>query len=107
MKNLKFNKSMVDSIDEFIMKLTPNQSVEVESRYNLISKVAESYGVGVDTVTFYKNPYLFTLSDKIDNKLVTAKVESNKCLFKIVDHSNGKEDNCLINFTTKRFLKIS
>lgn len=105
MSNVKFEKKMISKMEAFKERLTPKHLEIVEERYLLINKVSKIYKTSVDTVTFYKNPYLFTLSNEC-NKDVRAKVEGNMCLLTVPNKETDSENKCLINFTTKRYLPL-
>lgn len=106
MQNLKFNKSMISSIEDFKKYLSPKQIRQFEERLNLIEFATESYGIKPDKVVFYKNPYLFTLEGQSEYTYIMCKTEANKCFITVVNESLGREEKCILNFTTKRYLRL-
>lgn len=110
MQDIKFNKTMISTIQDFKEFLKDReqykQIAEMDRRYILINMVAKLYTTKINTIIFYKNPYLFTMKEEYDDKNIVATIEGNKCLFQILDKSDKIIERCLINFTTKRYLMM-
>lgn len=108
MKNIKFEQNMISDIRVFKRELEERcqikQIIEINKRYDLIQTVAKLYDMEINTVVFYKNPFLFTMKDTYGKDEIKARVEGNKCFIEV--NRNNEIKKSIINFTTKRYLML-